>query len=151
MSESAFNFKGAPGTPGLPRQWAKNLATAVGAKSVFGNKLSGGMSAKNQSALMRQQTAHNIDTSIVKHVLGETAADAAHKRAMSQTNQAHQLSQNAANAQHERDIAASTNLIDHFERIGGSGQFNNLSIGSKGVSGTFNTSNKTSSGDANLE
>jgi hypothetical protein len=146
MSESAFNFKNAPSS-----NMGRQFLAFGGLKKAFGNKSSGGISARDQSKLMEQQTSHNIETALNKHVLGEMAADAAHKRAMSQTNQAHQLSQNAANAQHERDTAASTNLIDHFERIGGSGQFNNLSIGSKGVSGTFNTSNKTSSGDANLE
>jgi hypothetical protein len=78
MSESAFNFKGAPSS-NLGRQFV----AWGGLKKAFGSKSGGsGISAKDQSALMRQQTAHNIDTSIVKHVLGETAADAAHQRTL---------------------------------------------------------------------
>jgi hypothetical protein len=77
MSESAFNFKGAPSS-NLGRQFV----AWGGLKKAFGSKSGGGISAKDQSALMRQQTAHNIDTSIVKHVLGETASDAAHQRTL---------------------------------------------------------------------
>jgi hypothetical protein len=77
MSESAFNFKGAPSS-NLGRQFV----AWGGLKKAFGNKGGSGISAKDQSALMRQQTAHNIDTSIVKHVLGETASDAAHQRTL---------------------------------------------------------------------
>jgi hypothetical protein len=77
MSESAFNFKGAPSS-NLGRQFV----AWGGLKKAFGSKSGNGVSSRDQSALMRQQAAHNIETSVVKHVLGETAADAAHQRTL---------------------------------------------------------------------
>jgi hypothetical protein len=75
MSESAFNFKGAPSS-----NMGRQFLAFGGLKKAFGNKSGGGISARDQSKLMEQQTAHNIETALNKHVLGEMAADAAHQR-----------------------------------------------------------------------
>lgn len=118
MAESAFNFNQAPGAGGA-RQFGKALAAPLMvAKSVFGNKDKGGMTARDQSALMRQQMAHNIDTAVVKHVIGETAADAAHKRSQSAARTTHRLGQKTADAAHQRDIAKlNTQQQLHHETI----------------------------------
>ena len=128
-------FSSAPNSSG--RQFG---AVAGIAKLLGGGK---GNDYRQKSALQNESHVQNIQQAVVGHVLGETAADAAHKRTLAQNRQAHNLGQKTADAAHQRDVAASTNLIDHFERIGSSGQFNNLNVSSKGVSGTFKAPDKS--------
>jgi hypothetical protein len=142
MAESAFNFNQAPNHKG--RQFA--ALSSIG--KLFSNKndKSGGISARDKSALMHQQSVHDINHTVIKHTVGEIAADAAHTR-----------SQSAADAAHQRQIGATTNLIDHFERLGSSKQYSNLNVGVNGVSGTYvkpdspSSTNAPSSGSVNLD
>jgi hypothetical protein len=127
MSESAFNFKGAPSS-NLGRQFV----AWGGLKKAFGSKSGNGLSARDQSALMRQQASHNIETSVLNHVLGETAADAAHKRSMQATRlgnksdmqkdyQQRLFAGSEANAQREHAASESSanrqHEIDRTERL----------------------------------
>ena len=77
MSESAFNFKGAPSS-NLGRQFV----AWGGLKKAFGNKSGNGISARDQSSLMQQKANHDVDASMLKHVLGEMSADSAHGRTL---------------------------------------------------------------------
>lgn len=95
MAESAFNFEGAPN--GNMRQFGV-LAGALGLRA--GKKAGpSSMSAKDQSALMAQQHAHNLEleshrgdiaqrnatmSSVVGHVVGQEASKQAHKQTMAQ-------------------------------------------------------------------
>jgi len=128
-------FSSAPNSSG--RQFG---AVAGIAKLLGGGK---GNDYRQKSALQNESHVQNIQQAVVGHVLGETAADAAHGRTLRQNRQAHNLGQKAADAAHQRDVAASTNLIDHFERIGSSRQYSNLNVSSKGVSGTFKAPDKS--------
>jgi hypothetical protein len=128
-------FSSAPNSSG--RQFA---AVAGIAKLLGGGK---GNDYRQKSALQNESHVQNIQQAVVGHVLGETAADAAHGRTLRQNRQAHNLGQKTADAAHQRDVAASTNLIDHFERIGSSRQYSNLNVSSKGVSGTFKAPDKS--------
>ena len=85
MADNAFDIPSAPSS-GSTRQFG---ALAGLAKLAGVGKKSGGLSARDHSNLMRQQAGHAIDSQLVSHVLGETAADSAHKRTMSQARLAH--------------------------------------------------------------
>ena len=128
-------FSSAPNSSG--RQFG---AVAGIAKLLGGGK---GNDYRQKSALQNESHVQNIQQAVVGHVLGETAADAAHGRTLRQNRQAYNLGQKTADAAHQRDVAASTNLIDHFERIGSSRQYSNLNVSSKGVSGTFKAPDKS--------
>ena len=153
MAKGAFD--NAPSGTGGLRGVSRQIAGVLGVTGSLGGK--SGTNYKQQAALQNQLHTQNVQRDVVKHVLGETAADKAHKRTLSQGRQAHKLGQAAADAAHQRDIAGATNLIDHFERLGTSGQFSNLNVGSKGVSGTFrspetpSSPSTPSSGSINLE
>lgn len=124
-----------------PNSSGRQFGAIAGIAKLLGGK--GSPDYRQKSALQNESHVQNIQQAVVGHVLGENAADAAHKRTLAQNRQAHNLGQKTADAAHQRDVAASTNLIDHFERIGSSGQFNNLNVSSKGVSGTFKAPDKS--------
>lgn len=157
------SFANAPSGTGGIRGISRQIAGVLGVTGSLG----GGGSKTNyrqQAALQNQQHTQNVQRDVVKHVLGETAADKAHKRTLSQGRQTHKLGQKAADAAHVRDKESATHLIDHFERLGSSNQFSNLNVGAKGISGTFRapessdnittsptTTNAPSSGSVNLD
>ena len=139
-------FDSAPSGTGGFRGISRQIAGVIGGASFLGGKK--GADYKQQSALLNQQHTQNVQRDVMKHVLGESAADTAHQRTLRQGRQTHKLSQAAADAAHQRDIAGATHLVDHFERMGSSGQFSNLNVGSKGVSGTFRAPAKDTSSES---
>ena len=102
MANSAFDFNQAPNTKGRQFTGLGAIGKAIG----LGSKSSGsGISAKDQSALLRQKLAHDIDSKLVGHILGEVSAKSEHNRGMSKNRQTNKLSQSAADAAHARTLA----------------------------------------------
>jgi len=136
-------FSTAPSGSGGLRGVSRQIAALMVGKSAFSNK--GGITARDTAALNEQTHTQNVQRDVMKHTLAETAADSASKRTAKQNKQAHKLGQSAAEAGHQREVSATTHLIDHFERMGSSGQFSNLNVGKSGVSGTYKAQPKTNS------
>lgn len=115
MADNAFQFPGAPSS-GVGRQFG---AVAGVVSALKGSK--GGLSARAQSGLMAQQHAHNMERdtlgAVVGHVLGESAADAAHKRTMQATRlgNKHELKKSAQEHMQATDTAI--NAQNHEARM----------------------------------
>jgi hypothetical protein len=138
MAESAFNFNQAPSTGGA-RQFGKVAAAGKAIKSVFGGgKSSSGLSAADRAALITHQGQVDIGVHAVKNALAESSAASAHEREMKKGNATRRQETKMEKLKHENAKAETTHMVDHFERMGSSGQFSNLNVNSKGVSGTFN-------------
>jgi hypothetical protein len=113
MADNAFDIPSAPSS-GSTRQFG---ALAGLAKLAGVGKKSGGLSAREQSNLMRQQAGHAIDSQLIGHVLGETAAQGAHKRTMSQTrlSNKHELAKSAQ--EHMQNTDTQINTQAHEARM----------------------------------
>jgi hypothetical protein len=100
MADNAFDFPQAP-TGSRSRQFGAVAGLAGLVRAVSGGRKNDGMSPRAQSNLMRQKAGHEIDSQLISHVLGENAADAAHKRTLAQNRQAHKL-----NVENRADVAS---------------------------------------------
>ena len=120
-------FGSAPSNHSGAGNLARSAAGFLGASRLFKDK--GGMDANQTSQLMNQQHVQNVQRDVLGHVLNQKSQASAHRQ---KTNQ--------IKTQGDQDRQTSTHHIDHFERLGSSQQFSNLSVGKSGVSGTFRTS-----------
>ena len=122
MADNAFQFPSAPSS-GVGRQFG---AVAGVVSALKGSK--GGLSARAQSGLMAQQHAHNMELeshratvqnhantlgAVVGHVLGESAADAAHKRTLQANRQANK---HATNMQKEKFAGENARAANDYSR-----------------------------------
>ena len=73
-------FSSAPSGTGGIRGLSRQIAGVMAGSSFLGGK--GGVNARQAAALSNQQHIQNVQHTVVKHVLGESAADAAHKRTL---------------------------------------------------------------------
>jgi len=107
MANSAFNFNQAPSG-----RYGRQFGAVAGIASLLsGKKNNSQVSARDQSNLMRQKAGHAIDAQLIGHVLGETAADAAHKRKTQQNNQSH--AQGLADREHAMNLINSNTPEGH--------------------------------------
>jgi hypothetical protein len=113
MADNAFDFNQAPSNT-AGRQFG---AVAGIAKLAGLGKKSSGLSARQQSNLMRQQAGHAIDSQLIGHVLGENAAGAAHKRSMQATRlgNKHELAKSAQ--EHLQNTDVQINTQNHEARM----------------------------------
>jgi hypothetical protein len=136
MANNAFDFNQAPsGKVGRQFGALYGIANLLG-----GKKNNNQVSARDQSNLMRQKAGHAIDAQLIGHVLGETAADSAHKRKTQQNNQSH--AQGLADREHAMNLINSNTPEGHtassFSFPGGSASFK-ANPKDPGVGKQFNT------------
>ena len=124
MADFTENFKDAPN--GNVRQFGMLASTlGLGKKRNTGPK---SISAKDQSALMAQQHAHNMELeshkgniqerantmgSVVGHVLGQNAASNEHKRSMQASRLSHKQSLEKSNQEHMQNTDTLINNQTH--------------------------------------
>lgn len=81
MAENVFSS--------APSGSGRQFGAIAGIAKLLGGK--GSPDYRQKSALQNEAHIQNVQQSVVSHVLGETAADAAHKRTLAQNRQAHTL------------------------------------------------------------
>ena len=133
-------FSSAPNSSG--RQFG---AVAGIAKLLGGGK---GNDYRQKSALQNESHVQNIQQAVVGHVLGETAADSAHRRALAQNRQQNRFSasESAANRAHELEKQSQAHTQATDMHVLGMNSINTLaenkSVGSfklpNGTSAQFN-------------
>jgi hypothetical protein len=82
-----------------PNSSGRQFGAVAGIAKLLGGK--GSSDYRQKSALQNESHVQNVQHSVVKHVLGETAADAAHRRTLAQNRQAHKLG-----VENRADVAA---------------------------------------------
>jgi hypothetical protein len=136
MANSAFDFNQAP-SGRVGRQFGALYGIATLLRSKKNNNQ---VSARDQSNLMRQKAGHAIDAQLIGHVLGKTAADSAHRRALAQNRQAHKLG--VENREHAMNLINANTPEGHtassFSFPGGSASFK-ANPKDPGVGKQFNT------------
>ena len=128
-------FGNVPNSTGGIRGISRQIAGVLAFSRRGGTK--NGLSYGEHSALENQRHVQGIQRDVVGSVLASESADKAHKNALAQNRQKnkHELGQISATGEQDRNTA--THYVDHFERLGTSGQFSQLNVGKTGVSGTF--------------
>jgi hypothetical protein len=139
MAKNSFGSapSGTGGVRGISRQIAAVLY--LGNK----NKSSKGLTFDEHSALEGQKHIQGIQSDVVKSVLTGQAAAQAHRNTRSQNKQKHGQALEQISATGEQDRTTATHFIDHFERLGSSGQFDSLNVGKSGTSGSFKKPDKS--------
>jgi len=158
MADNAFDFNQAPANT-VGRQFG---AVAGIAKLAGLGKKSSGLSARENSNLMRQQAGHAIDAQLIGHVLGENAAGAAHKRSMQATRlgNKHELAKSAQehlqntdvqinNQNHETKMAElhHSNAMDAINAHSGNESISSIKL-PNGASAQFNRVESSGVGEA---
>jgi hypothetical protein len=107
-------------------------------KNALSNK--GGLTAQDRARLNEQTHTQNVQRDVVKHVLGQSAADKAHRQKMSQNRQTH--TQGLADREHAMNLINSNTPEGHtassFSFPGGSASFK-ANPKNPGVGQQFNT------------
>jgi len=116
-------FSSAPSGTGGIRNISRQIAAVMIGKNALSNK--GGLTAKDRSALSNQEHTQNVQRDVMKHVLGESAADKAHSQKLSQSRQSH--SQGLADREHAMNLINSNTPEGHtassFSFPGGGASF----------------------------
>jgi len=116
-------FSSAPSGTGGIRNISRQIAAVMIGKNALSNK--GGITAQDRSALSNQEHTQNVQRDVMKHVLGESAADKAHSQKLSQSRQSHK--QGLADREHAMNLINSNTPKDHtassFSFPGGSASF----------------------------
>ena len=139
MAKNSFGDvpSGTGGVRGISRQIAAALYLGNKGKS------SKGLTFDEHSALENQKHIQNIQGNVVSSVLAGQAADKAHRSTLAQNRQKNKHALGQIVATGEQDRTTGTHFADHFERMGSSNQFSQLSVGKSGVSGTFTKPDKS--------
>ena len=136
------SFGSAPNSTGGFRGISRQIAAVLYGKRALGGKGEGGLSFDERSALEGQKHTQGIQSDVVRSVLAGQAVSQAHRNTLAQNRQKDKHTRGQIAATGEEDRATGTHFIDHFERLGTSGQFDSLNVGKSGVSGNFKKPDK---------
>lgn len=116
-------FSSAPSGTGGIRNISRQIAAVMVGRNTLSNK--GGLTAQDRAALNEQTHTQNVQRDVVKHVLGESAAEKAHGQKLSQGRQSH--AQGLADREHAMNLINANTPKDHtassFSFPGGSASF----------------------------